>query len=115
MEIIIVVQAMTIMLLFVTWRLTRARLRKLEYICMTNSKRLRFYHSNTYGDMRIEVIPRKGDKWSGSVDTVYGSFASPTGWEARDEITAKQQTPQEIEATPEEDAEYQPGSWRINE
>lgn len=88
---------------FVAWRCSRGRLKRLEYICMTNSKALEFYYCNTHGEMRIEVTPRSGKKkWNGSVSRVYDAFASPTGWESRDAITTTRTV----------DEEYHPGQWR---
>lgn len=91
---------------FVAWRVNRGRLNRLEYVCLTNSKKLDFYR-NYHGELYIEVTPRSGEKWKGDVEKVYRAFASPTGWEARDSITAGR----EVSAVAPDD-EYQPGSWK---
>lgn len=109
---IIIVLGVLLAITLGTGRGTKKRLQQLEYICMTNSKRLRFYYSDYWSSMRIEVTPRKDKPWHGSVNDVYKAFASPTGWDARDQITQSQRQPAaEIETALEEE-EYQPGAWR---
>ncbi len=83
------------------------RLKRLEYICMCNSKKLRFYYNEDCAEMWIEATPHSGQKWLGSVNKIYGALASPTGWESRNSITISN-TPI---AVPELD-EYRPGEWR---
>ena len=107
-QVIIFVLVILLFVLFLAWKFTRTRLKRLEYICMVNSQRLDFFYSSSYSEMRIKVRPRADEPWTGSVNEVYKAFASPTGWEARDKISTA------IAAATEEKEikEYKPGSWK---
>jgi hypothetical protein len=107
-EIVIGLLVIIAVVSIIGWRATKTRLRRLEYICLVNSKAVFFYRT-PLGKMGIEVTPRSGNKWRGGVDEVYKAFASPTGWESRDRITTSRSRTAKID-DPNED--YKPGTWK---